>query len=62
MSEAYSPLGKARKMKGFTTAKLSDIKPMVGRTKVGLRRRARLGTGKPSKGLSKDIGWKNPLL
>lgn len=61
MGKAYSPLGEARKMKGFTTAKLSDIKP-IATTRVGLRRKVKLGAGRPAKGLSKDIGWKNPLI
>ena len=61
MGKAYSPLGKkAKTTKGYTTAKLSDIKPMM-RTKVGLKRNARLGAGKPKRGLIGSGGWKNPL-
>ena len=39
---------------------VNELKPLFGKTAVGLKRKVVLN-GRKSKGLSKDIGWDNPM-
>ena len=39
---------------------VKELKPLFGKVEVGLGRKVKLN-GRKSKGLSKDIGWDNPL-